>query len=350
MAPALPPGTGAAPPRFGLGFQSDKSTADYERLAAAAEALGFDVLSVFGDLWFQPPIVALLAMARATSRVALGPACVSPFILHPVEIAAQLAALDAASNGRAYLGLARGGWLGELGLDQRSAAPAVIEAARVAGALLAGDTAGVEGTRFSLPAGAMLRDNLARRRVPLLIGTWGPRLARAAGTVAAEVKLGGSANPDMVALLRSWVVDGASGAGRATGEVGVVVGAVTVVDEDGVAARRRARREVAMYLEVVGALDRTVELPEGLLVGLRRRLRSGDRDGAAALVPDELLARFAIAGTPEQVADHAAALIEAGADRVEFGTPHGLSDDSGVALLGRRVLPALRERLGTAAG
>jgi 5,10-methylenetetrahydromethanopterin reductase len=334
-----------AGPRFGLGFQSDKSIADYERLAAAAEGFGFDVLSVFGDLWFQPPIVALLAMARVTSRVALGPACMSPFVLHPVEIAAQIAALDAASDGRAYLGLARGGWLAELGVGQRGAGAAVIEAAQVAGALLAGETTGVQGRRFSLPRGARLRDNLVRRSVPLLIGTWGPRLAAAAGTLASEVKLGGSANPAMVSLVRGWVDEGASGAGRAPGDVGVVVGAVTVVDEDALAARRRARREVAMYLEVVGALDPTVELPQGLLAGLRDRLSAGDVEAAAALIPDELLERFAFAGTPEQVAAHATAVIAAGAARVEFGTPHGLSDDSGVALLGSRVLPLLREQL-----
>ena len=50
-------------------------------------------------------------------------------------------------------------------------------------------------------------------------------------------------------------------------EVGIVVGAVTVVDEDGDAARERARREVAMYLEVVGGLDPTLDRA-------RRRSRS----------------------------------------------------------------------------
>jgi 5,10-methylenetetrahydromethanopterin reductase len=74
--------------RVGLGFQSDKKDSDYERLAAAGEHYGFDVLSVFGDLYFQHPLPALLAMARATSSVAIGPACLNPFTTHPVEIAA----------------------------------------------------------------------------------------------------------------------------------------------------------------------------------------------------------------------------------------------------------------------
>ena len=107
--------------RVGLAFQSDKHPSEYERLAAGAEHYGFDVLSVFGDLYFPPPLPALLAMARATSAVALGPACLNPYMLHPVEIAGQMAALDLASGGRAYLGLCRGAWLGDLGTDQRAA-------------------------------------------------------------------------------------------------------------------------------------------------------------------------------------------------------------------------------------
>jgi 5,10-methylenetetrahydromethanopterin reductase len=50
----------------------------------------------------------------------------------------------------------------------------------------------------------------------------------------------------------------------------------------------------------------------------------------------------ALAGTPEQVAAQAAELIEAGADRVEFGTPHGISKAEGLRLLGERVLPQSR--------
>jgi 5,10-methylenetetrahydromethanopterin reductase len=39
---------------------------------------------------------------------------------------------------------------------------------------------------------------------------------------------------------------------------------------------------------------------------------------------------------------HAEAIFAAGASRVEFGTPHGLTDARGIQLLGERVLPALR--------
>ena len=94
---------------------------------------------------------------------------------------------------------------------------------------------------------------------------------------------------------------------------------------------------------MVGALDPTVTLPGELLAGVREALRRNDTDAAGALVPDDVLDRFAFAGAPDDVAAQAAALFEAGAVRVEFGTPHGLTDLGGVELLGTAVLPALRE-------
>src|SRR5260370_23684597 len=95
----------------GIAFQTDKPPGSYGELAAAAEVYGFDVVSVCAALLYQPPLPALLEMARATSRVRLGAACLNPYTQHPYEIAGWLAALDAASGGRAYLGLARGTWL-----------------------------------------------------------------------------------------------------------------------------------------------------------------------------------------------------------------------------------------------
>jgi len=101
-------------------------------------------------------------------------------------------------------------------------------------------------------------------------------------------------------------------------EVGIVAGAVTVVDHDGARARAHARRRVAMYLDVVAARDPASPFDPELLGALASRLADGDTDGAARLVSDDTLDLFAFAGTPEQVARQAQALFEAGALRVEF--------------------------------
>jgi 5,10-methylenetetrahydromethanopterin reductase len=320
---------------LGLGLQSDKRPGSYGPLGAAAEAAGFDVVTVFNDLFFQPSLPALLELAGATARVRLGASCLNPSTLHPVEVAGQVAALDLASDGRAFLGLAAGAWLDRLGLGQRKPLTAIRETWEIVRRLLAGDRSGFAGELFSLAPGNGLAYEPRRPEVPLLVGTWSPRLTAFAAAEADELKLGGSANPALVRLARKRLDEG----GR---RVKLVVGAVTVVDEDDAAARAHARREVALYLPVVARRDPTVTIEPELLARLEALGAENRYDEAAALVPDELLDLFAFAGEPARLAEHAEALFAAGADRVEFGTPHGLDSARGVELLGARVLPALR--------
>jgi 5,10-methylenetetrahydromethanopterin reductase len=303
---------------LGLGLQTDKRPGEYAALAQLAEDAGFAVVTAYNDLWFQPPLPALLEIAAATTRVRVGPSCLNPFTVHPVEIAGQIAALDAASGGRAFLGLARGAWLETLGVDQSEPVTAIREAWEIVSRLLAGDDSGFAGERFSLPRGSRLQYERQHPSVPLLVGTWSPKLAAFAGEAAQELKVGGSANPDVVPVLRERI---------GNDDVRIVLGAVTVVDEDGDRARSIARREVAMYLPVVAELDPTFAL---------------DPEQLGSEIPDDVLDRFAFAGTPEQVAAHAEAVFDAGAGRIDFGTPHGVPEERGVELLCTQVLPRLR--------
>jgi 5,10-methylenetetrahydromethanopterin reductase len=318
---------------LGLGLQTNKPVGAYAALAREAEAAGFDVVTTFNDLWFQPALPALLEIAAATGRVRIGPTCLNPFTVHPVEIAGQVAALDRASRGRAFLGLAAGAWLDSLEVDTSAPVAALRDAWEIVRRLLGGDGGGYAGSRFSLPRGARLRYEVERSEVPLLIGTWARGLTAFAGEHADELKLGGTANPELVAVARERL---------GNDRVGIVLGAVTVVDEDGARARARARAEVAMYIDVVGALDSTTELDPELLLRIAERVAVHDHAAAGALIPDDILLRFAFAGTPAEVASQAEAIFAAGALRVDFGTPHGIDERRGVELLCRDVLPRLR--------
>jgi 5,10-methylenetetrahydromethanopterin reductase len=328
---------------LGIALQSDKRPGVYAALARQAEAHGIDVISVYADLMFQPPLPALLEIAGATESVRLGPVCLNPFSLHPVEIAGQAAALDLASDGRAFLGLARGTWLGAVGIEQRRPVRSLEEAAGLVAALLRHDAGGFAGRVFRLDAGTTLRYETRRPAIPLLIGTWGRHTGELAGRIADEVKVGGSANPAMVGVMRRYIATGAGKAGRDPDDVGIVLGAVSVVDEDGERARDRARAEVAMYLAVVAELDPTFDVPPEVLEPVRKLVDAGEHEQAGRFVPDDVLDRFAFSGTPEHVADLVNAVLAAGARRVDLGTPHGLTDEAGIDLIGRRVLPLVRE-------
>src|SRR5262249_58582831 len=113
---------------LGLALQTDKEVGEYAALARAADEAGFDVVTVFNDLWFQPALPALLEIAAATRRARIGPSCLNPFTLHPVEIAGQIAAVDRASQGRAFLGLAAGAWLESIRVKRSHPLEAIAQA------------------------------------------------------------------------------------------------------------------------------------------------------------------------------------------------------------------------------
>jgi 5,10-methylenetetrahydromethanopterin reductase len=325
-----------------IAFQSDKPPSDYAELAQRVEGYGFDVLSIYADLLFQPPVVPLAIAAQATSQIRLGPASLNPFTLHPLEIAGQIASLDLLSRGRAYLGLSRGAWLDEIGVAQDRPLSRMREAIDVIQHLLAGRREPYDGKHFRLTEHHALRYAVEREHVPLLIGSWGRQTLGLAGQRADEVKIGGSTNPDIVAVVRGWIARGAERAGRDPDDIGICLGAVTVVDEDRDVARALIRREMALYLPVVASLDPTVAIDPELLERIDALATRGDYDAAGALIPDDLLDRFAFAGTPDDVVQHAERLFDAGVTRIEFGTPHGVTTREGLRLLGERVRPALR--------
>lgn len=317
---------------IGLGVQTDKTMAEYEALALAAESYGIDTISVYNDIPYGPPVPALLAMARVTNSIRLGPASLNPATMAPHEIAGHMAALDLASSGRAFLGLVRGAWLESMGIDTPGVND-MADAVEVITRLWAGDDSGYQGSRFGIAPGTRAAYPVLRERMPIMIGSWGPRLAEVASRVADEVKVGGSASSSMAV----WMQDQT--------DVSVVLGAVSVVDEDRRKARALARREVAPYLDVVAELDPTFDVDPEALGALRAAMSIGDLERAASSVSDELLDLFAFAGSPDDVAQQVAALAQVGVHRVELGTPHGITSLSGVELIGKSVVPAVREAL-----
>ena len=328
--------------QLSIAFQTDKALSAYGPLAAQAEAYGFDGVTVYNDMLYQPAWLPLLEIARATRRVRIGPAAVNPFTCHPMNLAANSALIDEASGGRAYLGLARGGWLDFVGLHPKAPITALREAFACVRHLLRQSKEPLAGSIFPLAGGDSLRWTIERSEIPFLLGSWGEKTVRAGLPFISEVKVGGSANPDAAAWMRGLIDSFAPNAGRQPEDIGVVMGAVTVVDEDASAARALARQEVALYLPIVAALDPTVTIEPDRLAGMQAAAARYDFDGAAQFISDDLLARFAFAGSPQEVAEQTAKIFAAGASRVEFGTPHGLTAESGLRLLGERVLPLLR--------
>jgi 5,10-methylenetetrahydromethanopterin reductase len=325
-----------------IAFQTDKTASEYIALAKLVDQYAFDAVSVYCDAPFQPSYGPLLLMSPHLRRARLGPAAVSPSRIHPIDIASETALLALLAPHRAYIGIARGAWLSEHGIPERTPAiQAIREAVEVVRYMLSGDDKGYAGQVFRLAPGVRATYPLPLERIPVMIGTWGRKLCALAGEIADEVKIGGSANPDVVPVIQGYITAGEEAVGRKAGTVGLAIGAVCVCDEDRVAARAAARRSVALYLPVVAPLDPTVQVEPELIERLRAHADRHEYEQAGALISDELLEKFAFAGEPADLIRQAEALFAAGATRVEFGTPHGIDPLRGIKLIGEQVIPAL---------
>lgn len=328
--------------QISIAFQTDKTPARYIELAKWVDQYAFDVVTVYCDAPYHPAHSALLLMAPHIRHARIGAAAIPPARIHPIDIAANAALLEELAPGRTYIGLARGAWLGDVGIHEAEhPIQAIREAVEVIRYFLNGETGGYNGQVYSLAPHIRAPYPIPERLPPILIGTWGRKLCALAGEIADEVKVGGSTNPDIVPVIARYIADGERKEGRQTGSVGIVMGAVSVIDEDRQAAREAARRALVMYLPVCAPLDPTVQVEPDLISRLNDYTKSvAER---ACLISDDLLRRFAFAGNAHDIIDHAEALFAAGAQRVEFGTPHGLERaETGIRILGEQVIPALK--------
>jgi 5,10-methylenetetrahydromethanopterin reductase len=281
--------------KIGLGLPGE-SVADVRSAAEAATPYSFDSFSVYGDLGDMPPYAVLHASADILAQsdiTHVGPLGVPVGMQHPDVIALHALALEEQLPGQSSVGLVRGAFLESIGEK-----PATL-------------------TRLEETVGYIRQKFGPNITPPIYIGGFGPRILRLAGNLGVQgVKLGGSANPAMAEQAKQNINN--SG-------VDIVLGAVSVIDSDRIAARQRARREVAKYLAVVGHLDTTLDGDELDSLGHFEARFSACDPNAHEDISDSLLDKFALAGTPD---DALAALerLKPHATRFEFGTPHGLTD------------------------
>jgi alkanesulfonate monooxygenase SsuD/methylene tetrahydromethanopterin reductase-like flavin-dependent oxidoreductase (luciferase family) len=159
---------------------------EYVAMARAAEASGFDSIWLGDHLLYadgRGPWEAwtlLSALAAVTERVQLGPlvACAG---FHPPAVLAKMAAtVDEVSGGRFILGVGAGSNrydFESFGLELDRPVARFEEAFPIIRGLLAGEAVSVSG-RFHSVDGAVL-DPRPARRVPLMVGSNGPRMLRA---------------------------------------------------------------------------------------------------------------------------------------------------------------------------
>lgn len=326
--------------RLRIAFQTDATLAEYAELGQLVDRYDFDALTAYEDLFHQPAWPALVQFAQHTRNVRIGPSVVNPYLVHPAVTAANLAVIDQASGGRAYLGIGRGAFFEPIAVPQPRAVQAVREAIDVIQRMLTGDRAPYEGVIFRAGAEAYLHFESPGRHVPVLIGGWGPRILALAGEVADEVKIGGCVNPEAAATFRERIAVGERAAGRAPGSVRLIYGAVTVLDDDAKRAERIARARVASYVAVIGGLDPVYTIDPSELAMVQTGMAEGAYERAAAALSEATLRRYSCYGDADGIVRRLEELFAAGVDQYEIGAPHGVDVREAIIAFGERVAPA----------
>jgi 5,10-methylenetetrahydromethanopterin reductase len=309
--------------RFCLQLHGTLPIEAYPRLAARAEALGFEDVTVH-DLLMRRPVWPLLCdVARATERVLVGPNVTHPHLTHPAMIAASMAHLDELSGGRGVLGIGRGSLYGLVGQANPSSLRGLEEAVAVVRRLLRDGSEPVTGEHFALKGGAVLLFG-PRRDVPVYIGTIGEAGARLAGQIADGVRAAGQWDPSWMVRLRACVAEGAEAAGRDPADVDLVVENWSYLGEDRDQARQGARRLLTTFLPHLGAMLRFY------------RVRPEELAGPEAIT-DATLDRFMAAGDASDLRRGLDRLEDAGFSAVSFSGSLGPDTDAALEIIGAEM-------------
>ena len=329
---------------FSLRVNNDLGHGELIDLAVAAEQAGINQLWVSNDLMMRSAPVLLGAIAMRTTTLGLGIGIMNPYSVHPAELAMTAATLQEVTNGRFSLGLGAGAgeFLSWIGIDQKLPLTRTREALRAIRALLAGARpSDIEGTGSGWKDDAYLR--LEPTSVPIYIGAMSPKMLEFAGAEADGV-LALLFPPEHYTEASTLVAAGAESAGRTMADLDMPACVWLALDED----QERADRALALKLAYYGGafspylLSRAGLVPEDFAAS-EAALRAGDEDAAVAAITPAML-RLGISGDPQTVVDRCTEILSLGARHLSFGPPLGSDPTASIELLGREVLPRLRER------
>jgi alkanesulfonate monooxygenase SsuD/methylene tetrahydromethanopterin reductase-like flavin-dependent oxidoreductase (luciferase family) len=268
-------------------------------VAREAEQTGVGAFCT-GDFADHDAYVTLTEMALGTERAMIGPAIAYAFARTPYAHATAMRQLHAKAPGRLFLGLGTAAfrinrdWFGVAAGHPVDRVAETVDVVRAWLQAENGEKIHYSGEFHSIDADVRA-PVLGRLDIPILLAGFNQRMAATAGRVADGVIGHGL-------FTRSWWTDvvrpavekGAAGAART--EQGWIITAV-----DDVAPERAiadARRMIAFYL-TVKTYDPFVAHHgwESPVARLRAAFRTGDTDGMAAAVTDEMLAEIAVCGT-----------------------------------------------------
>ncbi|KZB79399.1 LLM class flavin-dependent oxidoreductase [Amycolatopsis regifaucium] len=316
-----------------------------------AEKLGLDDCWV-AEAWGSDAPSVLGYLAARTERIRLGSGIIQLGTRTPVAIAQAALTLAELSGGRFALGLGASGPQVIEGLHGVSFARPLTrmrETVAVIRQAFAGEKISFSGKEFEIPlpgeAKPMRLSTAPNPDIPIHLATLSPKLLELTGEIA-DGWLGTSFVPEGAQAYFSHLDAGLAKVGRTRADLEVCQGAEVAFarDEDelrGMVAGRKS--ELAFSLGGMGSAKtnfyHNAYGRQGwaeAAAAVRERWQAGDREGAAALVTDEMVLGTTLIGTEPMVAERLRVWQAAGVDTVRL-YPAGETVADRLTTLGRAL-------------
>ncbi|RSN38495.1 F420-dependent methylene-tetrahydromethanopterin reductase [Amycolatopsis sp. WAC 04197] len=316
-----------------------------------AEKLGLDDCWV-AEAWGSDAPSVLGYLAARTERIRLGSGIIQLGTRTPVAIAQAALTLSELSEGRFVLGLGASGPQvieGLHGVPFARPLTRMRETVAIIRQAFAGEKIAFSGKEFEIPlpgeSRPMRLSTAPNPDIPIHLATLSPKLLELTGEIA-DGWLGTSFVPEGAQAYFSPLDAGLAKAGRTRADLEVCQGAEVAFarDEDelrGMVASRKA--ELAFSLGGMGSAKtnfyNNAYSRQGwaeAAAAVRERWQTGDREGAAALVTDEMVLGTTLIGTEPMVARRLRVWRDAGVGTVRL-YPAGETVADRLTTLGRAL-------------
>jgi 5,10-methylenetetrahydromethanopterin reductase len=331
-------------PTFGITFLAVDPPDRFVELTRVVEGSGFDYLWVADTSLYGRYVYAYLTLcAIHTNRVRIGPNCTHPYTRHPALNFGAMTTIDELAGGRGIMNLgAGGGTLKELGYGVAPVqdVPDMIALGRQ---LLTGEPVerSVQGLKVK---GARLRF-LPRKELPIYLTASGPRMLELAGELCDGVLFMAGVDPACVRFALERVREGARRAGRTADSIEQACCVFGTLGVDRELARETCRPIAAWfvqsqprYVEVAGIRPAEVQAIKAAFSG---SAHGPEPHAAAALVTEEMIDKFTLAGDVSDFIARIEQLLDSGVRHVEF-FPEGEDRLGMTRLFGEQMIPRFK--------
>jgi F420-dependent oxidoreductase-like protein len=291
-----------------------------------AERLGYD--SVWAAEAYGSDAATVLAwLAAGTSTIKLGSAIFQMPARSAAMTAMTAATIDLLSGGRMVVGIGTSGpqvaegWHGQRFARQLQRTREYVAVVRMA---LARDRVEFHGETIELPLpdgpGKPLKLMISpvKERIPIYLAAIGPKNTALAGEIA-DGWLPVLFSPEHVGDPRALLEEGARRVGRSLSGFDIAPTVNAYVSDDRAAARDRMRPFLALYIGGMGSRKQNFYNQQVQRYGFEGAAREiqdlyldGNKDEAAAALPDELIDMICLCGPRDAVRDRIAAFRDAG--------------------------------------